>query len=660
MTTFNWKFPVSGSWSTSNAWNPSGPPAADGDVVLGGVALGGYTVTLDTSTNNLDSLKISAFTGSPTILALGSNQLYVDGGGTDTITVSNNNEITVAGGGITAGYLTLSGSGTNVSGNGFIDAFIQGGMSASGTVTASGGGTLVLEDGASGVTLAIDSTAANVLSIDSDVTTPSNITINNANQILEISADLTITAATQESISNGTIVLDGGTFDDAAGLTLGSSSQLTGWGWVDAPITATGNGGNAPSIMATGGPLELEQDLTNYSNNLTLTIGAGSDDGLVLDGQDYATSLDFLGSTGTLELGSCASLTLTDALAIGANTVVLDGPFSTLEDDAGISMTAGLIEGAGYVYGPITTTGAATIWADGGGFGISGLGADVVTSDFASFGGTLEIENTVTDSGNALTLEIDSCDTLKLDATSTANNVYFNTSNDGGYGYGGLPGVLEVGCEGSLTVATNLQIGDNIVLLDGFNTTLTDANGVTLAGGLLGGWGDLTADTNLSGWGTVCIPLDVADTVTATANTANTSGYGGASLPLEFTNSVDCTTATTFDIAAGADLKFDENVGTAPETEQFANTVGSGSVTPPVTFEAAAGILDLSAESALSNFNGVVDGFQAGDEILVSGADYATLNPSGTSINVFDSFERPAWHDFVWPVIRRGYLHGRT
>ena len=48
------------------------------------------------------------------------------------------------------------------------------------------------------------------------------------------------------------------------------------------------------------------------------------------------------GSSGTLELNSSGTLTLTTALAIGAGTVQLDGASSALTDTTGISLsTAG-------------------------------------------------------------------------------------------------------------------------------------------------------------------------------------------------------------------------------------------------------------------------------------------------------------------------------
>src|SRR5262249_29988419 len=65
----------------------------------------------------------------------------------------------------------------------------------------------------------------------------------------------------------------------------------------------------------------------------------------------------------------------------------------------------------------------------------------------------------------------------------------------------GAAGTLEVDSTASLTVANQFAISTDTVKLDGATSTLTDTNGVTIAGGTLSGSGTLGATTMLSGSG---------------------------------------------------------------------------------------------------------------------------------------------------------------
>ena len=216
-------------------------------------------------------------------------------------------------------------------------------------------------------------------------------------------------------------------------------------------------------------------------------------------------------------------------------------------------------------------------------------------------GGTLEINATVTGVG---TLEVGSVigDTLKLDSVSSATSLTFL----------GSAGTLELNTNGTLTLTGALAIGTNTLKLDGGSSTLTDAAGITLAGGTISGLGDLAANTNLTGFGTVSIPLNSADTVTANAGT------------LEFTQAVDSSAKTFFDIAAAVNsiLEFDAAVGTI-------------SVRPTITFEggdSGPGTLELVS---LSNFYGIVAGFDEGEKIIVPTATSALL-ANATTLDVYN------------------------
>src|SRR5439155_882332 len=119
------------------------------------------------------------------------------------------------------------------------------------TITASGGTLDLTGTIASGPVLTIDNAAGSVLKIEGTATSGA-MAINSANQTLEIGASGSLTITAAESITNGTIRLEGGTLSDASGLTVGSGATLTGSGTVAANIAA-GSG----TITASGGTLHL-------------------------------------------------------------------------------------------------------------------------------------------------------------------------------------------------------------------------------------------------------------------------------------------------------------------------------------------------------------------------------------------------------------------
>ena len=137
---------------------------------------------------------------------------------------------------------------------------------------------------------------------------------------------------------------------------------------------------------------------------------------------------------------------------------------------------------------------------------------------------------------------------------------------------------------------------------------------VALAGGTINGSGDL-APTDLTGYGTVNLPFNSADTVRADGGT------------LEFANMVDSSAATAFEIGSAANsvLKFDSAVGTA-------------TTSPTITFEGGDdghGVVDLTKIS-LSDFHGVIANFDEGESIDVAGATGVALEANGTTLDVYD------------------------
>ena len=357
-----------------------------------------YVVTLNlANTPNLTSVTLQDATAT---LAVGANTLNVTGSAIAAIGLTAGH-ITIADGVINdSGGVTLA-AGTDITGRGKLN--VSGAYSGAGSLQASAGTLDVFGTVASGVVLSIAAASASDLKIEGTATSAAAIAINHANQTLEVGGSGALTISAAESITLGTIKLDGGTLTDALGITV-ASGALTGFGKVNANIPTS-----AGTITATGGTLELNGTVASTTGGLH--IGSASGDRLKLDGVSIATSATFSGTAGRLELNAAGTLTLTNALTVGANRVELDGAGSTLTDLAGISLsTGGQIGGTGVVNGNIS--GAGTIEGSGG---------------------TLKISNNLTSS--TLFLEVDNgASVLELDGTVTSSTSFTYLNTDSSFG----------------------------------------------------------------------------------------------------------------------------------------------------------------------------------------------------------------------------------
>jgi hypothetical protein len=707
MTAFTWigpsgttAKPKTGTWdsSTTTNWSPNGIPASGDTVTLGsGAGAANYTVTLGANAS-VSSLTINAAVTAT--LAVGANTLTVGSTGSGAITLSGaTDKITLAGGTITdAGGVSL-GTGS-ITGFGTLN--VSGTYSGTGTLSASGGTLDVFGTISSGVVLSIATTSASDLKIEGTATSAAAISITNANQTLEIgpSGNLTISAA--QAVSLGKIKMSGGTLTDSSGLNIGSaanSGTLTGFGTVVANVTKSGTG-TTNTITASGGTLEINGTITSLNS---LTVGSGSTDTLKLDKTSTATALTFSGSTGTLELNTAAMLTLTNALAVGANTVKLDGAGTTqLTDAAGLTIAGGTISGTGTISATTAVSGSgtlsipisnnSTITASGGTLNLTGTvtsgtfsiatgsasvlefsgtaainaitinnanqtlqvgsggsltitGAQTVsagklqmsggtltdssgvtigtsgtltgygtvnpaitgpssgTGTITAAGGTLEVKSTVSLGVGTLALTVGSgaSDKLLLDGTSAATSLSFS----------GSTGTLEVNTGGALTLSSTLSVGANTVKLDASGTTqLTDAAGLTIAGGTISGTGTVAASTSITGSGTVSIPISNATTVKASSGTLTLSG------------TVSSGAALQIDTTANSRLKF---TGTA--TSAAAIAINNANQTLEV---GSGGALTINAAESITNGSIVMSGGTLNDASGITVGSGATLSGQGT------------------------------
>jgi hypothetical protein len=576
---------TSSNWNNASNWSPSGVPASGDTVTIGGVGnVGAYSVTLDIAAS-VSTLTISATKGAT--LIVGANTLTVGSTSGTAITLSHSGDnITMTGGTITdAGGISLAGT---ISGRGTLN--VSGSISGAGTLHASGGTLDVSGTIASGIVFSIDSSSSSVLKIEGTATSAAAISITSSNQTLEIGASGALTIVGQQTVSGGTIRLDGGSLTDSSGLVVGTSGTLTGFGTVNPAISGPSSG--TGTITASGGTLELKSTLTLGTGALALTVGGGASDRLLLDAASTATSLGFSGSTGTLELNTSGTLTLSTGLLVGANTVRLDGSGSHLTDNAGISVSTGTLTGQGTVTGAITATGAAHITANGG---------------------TLTIANGITDSGQLTLTVTGSSDRLVLDGTSAANAVSFS----------GNSGTLELAA--GLTLGTALSVGSGTVQLDS-GGSLTDGSGILLSTGTLTGQGAVTGAITASGaahitanGGTLTIANGITDsgqlTLTVTGNSdrlvldgtsaANAVSFSGTSGTLEL--AAGLTVGTLLSVGSGT-VQLDSGGSLTDASGISLSTgtlTGQGTVTGAITASNAAHI--TANGGTLTIANGITD-----------------------------------------------------
>ncbi len=501
-------------------------------------------------------------------LTIDQNSLVTNGGAADGITIDSTGALTLNGSTVTAGFVDDEGT-LALTG---LAAIQNGTLTNNGIFTVSGAGN----------------------ALDTEQVT------NNAT--LEVIGALTID---QNSLVTNGGAADGITIDSTGALTLNGSTVTAGFVDDEGTLALTGlaaiqNGtltnNGIFTVSGAGNALDTEQ----VTNNATLeVIGA-----LTIDQNSLVTNG-----------GAADGITIdsTGALTLNGSTVTA----GTVTNDAGgefdLTGNAVLQSGALGNADQINVSGS----------GNQLLGETVTNTGNIDVSGALLVDPSSIDNTGGGSITVENTGTLTVNGTTVAAgtvtdngtiDVTGNSTIDSSISL--LGGLIKVEDNTTLMLGDALAIGASTVTLVGAHAILDNSAGLSLAGGSITGSGDLAADTNLTGCGTVSIPLDVADLVMASGGT------------LEFTNAVDGTAATSLEIAAatGSVLKFDAAVGTA-------------SVTPTITFigsDDGAGVLDLTAIS-LSNFHGVIANFDEGEAIDIHNAASATLDGTGQILTVFDA-----------------------
>jgi hypothetical protein len=184
-----------------------------------------------------------------------------------------------------------------ISAGGGITAIVTGGTPTEGFITAgtdTTGGVLDLT-GTGFITspflFSIGTAAPSTLEFDmgGGVITPGAITINNVNQTLEVGPSGTVAIGATQNVTNGTILMAGGTLTDISGISFGTNSSrgsLSGFGTVTGALTSSGAG--------------TENTITASDGNLTLTTVIGRDSGLLFTiGSTAVSALQLDATPGT-------------------------------------------------------------------------------------------------------------------------------------------------------------------------------------------------------------------------------------------------------------------------------------------------------------------------------------------------------------------------
>jgi Hint domain len=344
MTTATW-VGGSGNWSDPIHWSGAtgtdGTPDPDQDVVIPAFSGQSVIVTLDTPAV-INSISITGDSLlNTTTLALGDNMISVISEDSLAFSLNENAAVTLAGGGICDNGGLVVAAGASVTGFGSICA--DGLMSGGGTITASGG-QLELVSGLSNLTLAIDSGSSLLLDASASINSP--ITIDDASQTLEIGATASLDIVNGvQTVTNGTIRLDGGQLSDTHGIDL-ASGQLIGAGSISTTGTSFEGGGKVTAAVegdattlrfldqvdsttttefhiADRATLAFEKMVGNNSKTPTITFDTGS--GEVLDLTDLALNPNGLSDNFFGEV-SKDGFTSSDFIKVsGATSVSLDG-----------------------------------------------------------------------------------------------------------------------------------------------------------------------------------------------------------------------------------------------------------------------------------------------------------------------------------------------
>lgn len=371
----------------------------------------------------------------------------------------------------------------------------------SGNITAGRGGILEISAVHMDDIMSFRIISGGHLKISGEAVT-SSISIDDADQTLEVSGRGALTILEEEHITNGTIVMSGGILSTSS-LQVGAGATLSGWGKVFADIEA-GTG----IVKASGGMLTLNGDVE--SGNV-FTIDKAAPSGLQFSGGAATTGAIAINHANqTLAVGAGGNLTLTAAESITNGKIVMNG--GTLTDVFGLTVGAGAtLSGHGTV--AAATDGSGKIVAAGGTLKFTAAVDTTTASDIhIGDGAVLKFQSTVGSSTVTPTITFGAgSNTLDLSGTSLAG---FHATIAG---FGAGDAIKLAGAGGAVLDSS----GSFVTVRDGANAVIGT---VSFAGPLIDDWFSFDNGTIVASAGS----STRADTILGTAGNDTYDGGSGA------------------------------------------------------------------------------------------------------------------------------------
>jgi hypothetical protein len=591
----------------------------------------GATTQLNTSLTNEGTFLINGSSGNA-IVNLGSN-LTLSGGGTLTmesstgsaylrgsgVTLTNdNNTIQGAGNFGDSGALTVHNEATidaNVSGQDLNIGQGGGNTTNTGTLEATRSATLNLYQ-------TITNTGANITASGSGSTV-------NINDATIVGGTLTATGSNVMQTAGGSAELDGVTISSGTTYTNGGSETVTLVGAFVNDGTLAINGATANSIVNLGTSVTLSGDGT-----VTMSSGSGS---AYLRGSNVTLTNKNNTIKGSGNIGDSGALTIDNEATIDAN---VSGENLNISSGGGSITNTGTLEATGggtlNLYNTVTNTGA-TITASGSGSTVDIDGATIVggtltatgSNVMQTVGGSAELDDVTISSGTTYTNG--GSETMTLEGAIV---------NDGTFAINGASGNSIVNLGTSVTLSgggtITMSSGSGSAYLRGSGVTLTDTNNTIQGEGNIGDNGALaldnetTIDANVSGQN-----LNLNGGGGSVTNTGTLEATGGGTLQLlgAITNTGGAITAngsgSTVDVdgATVTGGTLNTSGGGVMQTESSADlsgvTISSGS-----TYAAAAGTTTALNSSLTNKGTFVIDG--VGSTTIVNLGSSLTLSGGGT------------------------------
>jgi Hint domain len=244
-----------------------------------------------------------------------------------------------------SGTINLLGGLVNATGLGPVKGTFMAGTDSAGGVLDLAGNVSI--SGSSSIVFAISTAAPSTLRFDLTGTVVSTeaITIDDANQTLEVGPSATLEIKARQSVTSGTILMSGGTILDHGGLAFGSGGSpgfLSGFGTVTGRLS-TSLGATPSIIEAIGGNLTLT-DVIERSVGLEFDIDGTAASVLQLDGAvNTGNNFTFLGAAGELALTPATGGLTTTLTGLNVGSTLTHTNFVDFLRDPGVTVTSGQI-----------------------------------------------------------------------------------------------------------------------------------------------------------------------------------------------------------------------------------------------------------------------------------------------------------------------------